>query len=159
MKEIISKIIGNRVDFSVQHRIFNATLFAGIMLTVITGICNYYMGLKPLTYVYPLLSFLLFVGFHLYSISKRNFYLISRVSFAYILFIFFPINWFINAGSQGGFQYFSVFFLIVLMTTMPGKKGVFLTLYFLTIIAVLFLEFFFLNLFIIIPQEQTGILI
>ena len=143
MKDIIAKITGNREDFSVQHRIFNATIFFGITLTIISGISNYYMGLKPFTYIYPFLSCFLFVGFYFYSIFKRNLYIISRVSFAYIIFIYFPLNWFINGGSLGGFQYFSVFFLIILLTTMPGKNGVFLALYFFTIIAVLFLEYYF----------------
>jgi signal transduction histidine kinase len=139
MKTIIPKAH----NLTVQHRIFNATLLAGISLTAFAGISSYLTGLKPFTYIFPFISFVLFIAFLALSFRGKNFHLVSRLSLIYLLFIFYPIGWFINAGSQGGLQYFTVFFLIVLLTTMPGKKNTFLILYFLTIVAVLSIEYFF----------------
>ncbi len=130
-------------NLTVQHRIFNATFLAGISLTAFTGLSNYFTGLNSFTYIFPFASFAVFIALLALSYRNKNFHLVSRLSLSYLLFIFFPISWFINAGSQGGFQYFSMFFLIVLLTTMPGKKNTFILLYFLTIVAVLSVEYFF----------------
>lgn len=148
MKTVLLKILGYGNEFTLQHRIFNATSFAAIIINIITALINYYLNLKPFTYLFPFFSSFLFVGFYLYSIHIKNFYLISRVTFIYLLFFFVPIYWFLNGGSQGGFQYFTIFFLIILVTTIPGKKRVFIIGYLLMLLAILCLEYFYPNLVI-----------
>ncbi len=140
---ILDTLIGDKKIFSLQHRIFNATSFAGIIMNIMGAIGNYSVGLDPFSYIFPIFSSLLFAGFYLYSIIKKNFNLISKITFAYLLFVFFPVFWFFNGGSQGGFQYFSMFFLIIVITTMPDKKKLYLTLFLLTIISTLCIEYFF----------------
>jgi len=148
MERILSRITGSKKLFSLEYRIFNATLFAGIVLTLVSGISNFCVGLPQYTYLFPLANSIVFIGLYFFSLSKnriseKRLFIISRISFAYILFIFFPLNWFLNGGSSGGFQYFFIFFLIILITTMPGKKGAFIVLYFLTIITILLIEYYF----------------
>jgi len=153
MKNLRSIFIGNSEEFSVQHRVFNATLLSGIFLTIITGMSNFYTGMAPVTYTCSLISVFIFIGFYLYSLLRKKLYLISRVSFTYILFVFYPFYWFINGGSFGGVQYFSIFFLIILLTTMPGRKSVFIILYFITIIGLFIVEYFYPKLLYVFPDR------
>lgn len=90
MNRLLSGIVGNEKDFSIQHRIFNAIAFVGVIITLIGSIANYISGLDIYTYLLPLLSFFVFVGLFLYSLLKRNFYIVSRVTYLYIILIFFP---------------------------------------------------------------------
>lgn len=143
MTKVSSKIIGDTKYFTVQHRIFNAVLFAGILQTLFAGISNFFINTKPITYIFPFISFIVFVFIHYFSINKKNLRLTSQLSFIYLLFVFFPVEWFLNGGSQGSFQSFTMFFLVALLITMPTKKTIFILLFFITIIGVLLVEFLY----------------
>ena len=154
LTNMLSIFIGNKEEFSVQHRIFNAINFSGIILTIITGITNYTTGLNSATYLFSLFSLLMFSGFLYYSLKKKNLYLISRIGYSFILFIYYPVFWFINGGLEGGFQYFTMFFLVVTLITMPGRKAVFTTLYFLIIITLAGVEYYFPELVMPYPSQK-----
>ena len=151
---MLSKIIGNKEEFSLQHRIYNTTNFAGLILTIMTVVINYSTGFTPYSFLFLFFSMFIFAGLWIYSLSSKNLYLISRLSFSYILFVFFPLYWFIDGGTHGGFQYFTMFFLVIMLTTMPGNKTVFIVLFYLIIISLIGIEFYYPELAIVCPTRN-----
>lgn len=143
MKEYIYRIIGNKEDFSPQQRVFNSTLLAGIILNYFCGIINYILGIDSLNYLFPFVSSVVFIGLYIWAIYGRNFYLCSRITFVFTLFIYVPVSWFLNSGSLGGFQYFFVLFLLIFMTTMPRKNVVFVILYVLMVVTLPIIEYYY----------------
>lgn len=143
MVNVYIKLFGDKEHYSVIHRTFNATLFFGAVISGLGGFLNYYTGLPPYTYYFAIFSFILLISLYHYSHNSKNLHLISRISFIYLLFIYYPFAWFVNGGSQGTLSYFSILFLVALLTTMPGNKKVFLVLYFFTIVGLIGLEHFY----------------
>jgi signal transduction histidine kinase len=151
MKGFLDTLIGSRSVFSIQHRIFNTTLLAGAAITAISGLMNLIIGLNPITYLVSLLTFVVLAVCLWFSHNTKNLYLISRLSFSYLLFFFFPLSWFINSGSHGSFTIFSIMFLVAMLTTMPGRRTIYLFLYYLTILGCLYVEYFYPQLIIEYP--------
>lgn len=155
VKRILSKLIGSRRHFTIEHRILNSTALIGIFLTAATTLTNFYDGLPPVTYYFTATSALYFLGGYLYSITTRNFKVSYLISLGYIILIFTPGLWIINGGSHGGSQYFIYFYLAVLIATSSIKQHRFFTGVLLIIISLLLLfEWKYPNL--IIPYSSEG---
>ena len=138
-RRILSKLIGNRRHFTIEHRILNSTALIGIFLTVTTTFTNFYDGLPPVTYYFTAISALYFLGGYFYSITSRNFKVSYFISLGYIILVFTPGLWIINGGSHGGSQYFIYFYLAVLIATSSVKQHRISTGILLVIISLLFI--------------------
>ena len=138
-RRILSKLIGNRKHFTIEHRILNSTALIGIFLTIVTTVSNFYSGLPPVTYYFTAFSAVYFLGAYLYSIISRNFKITYLISLGYLVLFFTPGLWLINGGSHGGSQYFVYFYLVVLIAASPIKQHRFFTGLLLSIISLLLL--------------------
>jgi signal transduction histidine kinase len=108
----IKFITGDPEQFTIQHRILNATLFAGAVLYFMILITNIILQLSWVVNSFIILGIILFISLYLYSRKTKKSFLPEILAFGYLVFIFTPIVWFANGGSNSSFQYYIPFFII-----------------------------------------------
>ena len=139
----INKIIGDPLHFSLEQRLFN-------ILTLLNGILNIFgtLGVVGIDYFYWILglntiSGLLLIFF--YSLSR--FYNIYKSLFwplNLLLLLYLSVDWFLNAGSLGGNQYYFIT-AIVISITLLSKERPYLVfgLYGFVVFFLFFIEYYF----------------
>ncbi|MCU0847789.1 MAG: ATP-binding protein [Spirochaetes bacterium] len=117
MISLIKKIIGSADQFTIEHRLLNASCMISIFFSIAILVNNIALGLDPF------LNLIIGLAFIFYSIL----YYLSRIKARYTLpvwglIIFFmlllPAGWFLNSGLFGSTVYicffiFSLFFIVV----------------------------------------------
>ena len=137
-------IFGNPKKFNLRYRIFHAVIFIGAFMNIIAAAGNYSLNLRPITYLFPIFSFVYFILVIVYSYKYRNFLVSYYLGFTFVVFIFAPVFWFINSGSIGGFQYFIFLFLIAIIAVSDDReKWIFSISLLLILISVLTIEYNF----------------
>ncbi len=155
MKNFFYKIIGNKEQFTVQHRIFNATILVGILINIPTSVIAWLMDFPLIHILIPVISFFVFSAVYLYSLLKKDLHISSIIGFSYLLFVFFPFFWFHNSGTTGGFQSFAFFFLMTVIIAASGKKvHIFSVFFSLVLISIITVEYYYPELIINFPSKE-----
>lgn len=142
MRFSINDLIGNADKFKFGHRVLNASALLGIILTLTVAILNYSLQLNPYTYIFPFISFFIFICIHIYSLKTKKYTIVYCFFAASTTLIFIPSMWFLNNGSAGGSQYFIPLFLTIIITTSPkNEKWIFSSIILFITIALLILEY------------------
>lgn len=159
MRKTISSLIGNSQKYGIRTRILHSVALMGILLTILTGILNIVGGLPSQSWLFPFASVLVFGAIYLYSLQKNKLTLVYRLTFSYIIFVFFPFMWITNNGAEGGFHNFIYLFLLILIITAPDKKNriIFTLLLMMMIIALLILEYFRPEIFIYYESKEQWL--
>jgi PAS domain S-box-containing protein len=118
-EKIVSKLIGNTIDYSLEHRFFTAACFVGATAGLFATIINIAFSLEPSLILTTIGVTILYYLFYFVSIKKKKFkglilpyVLISLITISYI--------WFVNAGSNGPVSYILVTALLVYIVITKG---------------------------------------
>ena len=81
---------------------------------------SYMIGLAPLAYLLPLISFLFLVSLSLWGLKTRKTKLFAAIAVSTTSLIIFPLMFFANAGLHGGMPYY---FLVAIVCTALALSG------------------------------------
>lgn len=146
--KIVSMLIGNTVDFSLEHRFFTAACFVGSTAGLLATIINIAFSLAPSLIITTIGVTITYYLFYYISLRKRiykglilPYVLISILTIGYI--------WFINAGSNGPVSYILITgFLVYIIITKGFIRITVIILFTLTLSALFILEYKFPDLII-----------
>lgn len=137
MSNIVNKFIGNSEEFSISHRILNATTIIGIAFTIVSGISNYIIGLPPIVNYFAAFCIIVLSLLLLFSLRTKKFKPFYYLIIPYNLFVFFPGIWFLNGGSHGSIQFFLFLLLVIILTTSEIKAGTYFVISLIVVITTL----------------------
>lgn len=124
MNRLFDKLIGNEVQFPVQHRILNIVLLFAIALSVSSGIFNYLFGLGPVTVLVSILAGVISVCIYYLSIVKKQYsFSLSLLIFVCVVIIT-PVLWISNGGTLGGTTLFIAIFSSMITALLRGFKRI-----------------------------------
>jgi len=136
-------IFGKKNNFSLEHKIVNIALFMAILLSIQSGLGNYFLQLDKITIFIPAFSFFWFSGALLYSVIKKKYLGITIATYIYLLVIFTPVLWITNSGTLGGFQYYTFLFTLLIVGVLHGKiRWVVLGILVIVTISLIVFEFY-----------------
>lgn len=140
----IELITGDSEQFSLQHRILNATLFGGALLFLLVIITDSILQLYWLTRALNLFSFTLFISLFFYSRKTKKWKFAEIVAFTFLVVIFTPVMWIVNGGTEGSFQYFIPFFIIgIHVATSLNTKRILIPLLIVVSMSLIIAEYLF----------------
>ncbi|MEA4923678.1 MAG: GGDEF domain-containing protein [Syntrophomonadaceae bacterium] len=142
--KILLFLIGEEKNFELEYRIFNFYCLLGIIISLIMVIIRYYTNLPPILGV--LLNIFMLISFGCWYLSRfqRLFRLATFIAAFSLIFVVTPVLWIFNAGSNGGAQYYFVFWGIMVCSVFRGwNRRFWLFLLFIVIGALMYLEYYF----------------
>jgi diguanylate cyclase (GGDEF)-like protein len=115
-------------------------LLSGLILTVLTSLMNFILGLSTYTIILPLFSGGFAFATHLFYYKRKK-----ETAALFIIinnnFFFSPFMWLTNSGFKGGFQYFLFLFLIISITVLKGTtRFIIVSLYIMTAFILMIVE-------------------
>ena len=160
LKKIWKLLIGDRLYFSLEERIFHGFILLCSINAIVFLIQNYFMNFKLLSALCAFTLFVVFI-FYYYSRYKYKYDQILFFSLTVILFIV-CVFWLLNGGSIGASQYFLITNSSLEFLLLRGfKRNILLFLLFTNIILIICLfliEYLFPNLIIQYPDRMTRFL-
>jgi signal transduction histidine kinase len=155
MKFNLEKIVGSEEKFSLQHRILNASILLGAILSVFALISNIIIGLFWITNLLVLLGIILFFSLYFFSLKTGKSNFVAIFGFGFLVLIFSPMMWFANSGTMGGFQYYILFFIVGIYISTSGKiKWTLLILMILVTLSLIIIEYLYPDLIIHYNNKQ-----
>lgn len=128
---MLSRLIGERAVFPLQHRIFNAIALMGIIMSFSACLGNYFLGLGTATVIVPFGCGAMAVGLYLMSILRRMYTVPAMITVIMLSFVFFPWMWIINGGTYGSIPYYVLVNTGIAVVLLTGwKRVLILALYF-----------------------------
>ncbi|GAA4800795.1 hypothetical protein GCM10023231_31970 [Olivibacter ginsenosidimutans] len=144
IRNILSKIVGDPTQFSLQHRLFNAFTFIGFILVLATLIFNSFSGLYYSALISLVISLLFASSYYQSTVKKR--YIQSFVIMIICLNLLLGINYFYNAGVAGPTLLLLLGVYLATMVLSPKDQYIFWTVFNgILIIVLLGIEFNFPN--------------
>lgn len=143
MNKIITKFLGSSSEFTLNHRISNAALILGALLSIQAALSNYLLNL-PFVTIYSTLGMTVLLSFlYFFSRVKRKFNFPVYTAILVNTLIYTPIMWISNGGSSGGFQYYLFVYATFIVAVVKNKKIMVLliSLTILIFLALLFYEY------------------
>ncbi|MEI6088838.1 MAG: HAMP domain-containing sensor histidine kinase [bacterium] len=137
MKLQFKNKLGHSSDFTLEHKILNSVIEVGIILSFFSSLLNFIIKM-PLNTVY--MSFFCGLGYLLlywYSLKSKNYNRNYYLLFIYIIFVFAPVFWIINAGSLGGIPYYLILTLVLINITSKNNANYYLSSLLLVVIITL----------------------
>jgi len=144
LQKLTHTITGNPEKFSLEHRIFNFTAVAAIILALTAGIENVYLDLPlPLIasmFIYMLIMILLYYLSRFKGMAEP----VITVSCVILLLFFTPAEWILNGGIDGGAHYTILIFGMVICAICSGwKRNFFIVLLLLMVLSLGIFEYYF----------------
>ncbi|MCS6821533.1 MAG: hypothetical protein NZ551_06660 [Microscillaceae bacterium] len=124
----LKDLLGTSEAFILEHRILNAITIVGVFLTLFFSATNYFAGLPIVTVYGTLFSAFVCALIHIYSLITKNFKYHYILAFGFFVFVFLPLFWTINGGSQGGTAYYLMFIFAVLKITSRNRNHLFFSI-------------------------------
>ena len=131
------KIIGMSSEYILEHKILNAIIVVGIIISFLSGILNYLTQTPVITVYGSFFIAIAYVAILLYSILSKNFLRSYYLIFGFIITVFAPVFWVINAGSLGTTLYFLILTLVLINITSKNNANIFFSIAMITVIAIL----------------------
>ncbi len=117
MKDIGNRLIGAPADFAFEHRMLNFILILAIFMSFLGAVLDLLMwGTR---YFWLIVGLIWLVMYYVARV-KKQYKMISVISFTFLIFICFPYNWLINAGSRGPFAFYALIFIVIMGTILKG---------------------------------------
>lgn len=116
-----NKLIGNKQEYSLRHRILNISILAAILLKVLSLSVDVFLDIQWQAVLFSVFSLAYFIVFYFIAYYYKNYdrVILFLVSGVFILLT--PISWFVNEGSSGNTIY-SLFIAIVATYTLTEGK-------------------------------------
>ena len=137
MKFQFKKILGISSEYILEHRILNAVIVVGIIVSFLSGILNYLTQTPVITVYGSFFIAIAYVSILLYSILSKNFLRSYSLIFGFIITVFAPVFWVINAGSLGTTLYFLILTLVLINITSKNNANIFFSIVMIIVIAIL----------------------
>ena len=113
-------IAGSQEEIGLQHQILNVVVFTGGLLSGISLVVNYALGLHWGSVAIAFMSVLVCSFAYLHSrITKSSFHL-RFSALLFLILIFTPAIWFFNGGTMGSFMYFVPLFVVTIYVANNG---------------------------------------
>ncbi len=120
MSKFSDRLIGNRSQFSLEHRFFNISLIIGMLMSMQSSIFNYIIGLPLINSIIGLLCVLVFIFVLIYSIRKIKLSSPAIFTFLFLILILSPIIWIASGGLSSVIPYYMFFFTVVIVVIFKG---------------------------------------
>jgi len=124
-KRIISIISGDYVINDLRHQLLNITLVIGILFSGIAAISNFLLDLHWVSIAMTVISMIIFsISYYLSRFRRKRYELVELIAIGFVVFVFLPILWFSNGGSNSSIQYFIPLFLVAIHVVFIGRLRV-----------------------------------
>jgi diguanylate cyclase (GGDEF)-like protein len=135
-------LIGDEQDFELENRIFNLLLVLGFIISFLSAVINHYLELSYIMEILGLvLSAVIFWCWYLSRI-RRLFGISTFLVVFFVIFIITPGAWFFNSGSNGGAQYFLLFWGILVCSVYHDRRRYsWLAILFMVIGVLMYIEY------------------
>ena len=159
MSKFSDKLIGNKTQFGLEHRIFNISLLVGILMSVLSAVLNFIIGLAIINSIIGFLCILIFLFVLTYSIKKIKLSSPAIFTFLFLILILSPVTWITSGGLNSVIPYYMFFFAIVIIIVLKGNSRIILlSLLILVVITLLIFENQYPELIIPYPSEEARYL-
>lgn len=153
MKNIGDKFIGDPTSFTFEHRMLNFILVLGMFMSFLGAVLDLVMW--EFRFFWFVVG-IIWVFMYYIARFKKQYKMISVLSFTFLIYICFPYNWLINAGSRGPFAYYALVFIVIMGTILKARSQYILIFSMIGIVILLLsLEFYFPKL--IVEYESQSI--
>lgn len=98
----------NEKNISVKHRIFNVVFLVGIFMSFSASLINYFLGMGTAVVLITFICGVVTVGLYIVFKTSGNYNLLALLVTILLSFVFFPIMWFANGGTNGGIPYYII---------------------------------------------------
>lgn len=130
-------LLGNEKDFDLHQRIFNFYCILGLFISLIFSALTFCLGL-PRVNAILMLAFAAVTLFCWYLSRVRRFFGVSTFLASFILiFLVTPCLWILNAGTNGGAQYFFIFWGILICSVYSDRRRYIWLMFLFVVISVL----------------------
>ncbi len=159
MNNFLQKIIGDKEQYTLQHRILNASMLLAVILNVVASISNYMLGLHWSAIAVGTLGIITFLFLYFYSFYARKYKIVVIIGLGFLICLFIPSVWFTNGGSIGSTQYLIFLVLTGVLTISKGKTRIILVvlLVFVTLFLLLF-EYYYPEVMVAYPNRKDNFL-
>ncbi len=159
MNKFLKKIIGNKKDYTLEHRVLNASMLLTALLSVFAVITNSILGLGWIVISIPCFGVVFFFALYLLSFYKHQYKLVSIFGLGVLPTIFLPLIWFTNEGSSGSSPFVAFLILTGILTIAKGKiKKILVLILILTTVLLLVAEYLYPELLILYPGRLEKFL-
>lgn len=114
------KYIGNKTEFSFEHRLLNIILTQGILITAGTIAVNIFLGLGPLM-ISVSTGCCLLLAIMYYLSMKRKMYRGVTALLIGVIFLVTPVLWLCNGGLLGGCTFYIILFSAAIAILLRGQ--------------------------------------
>lgn len=122
MKLQLERLIGTESRLSLQHRILSMVSLFGLALSILSGIGNYLLSLGPAILLVSIAGTIFSLLLYYLSVIKRQYSLPMLLLVFICIFVFTPVMWLFNGGTQGPTSLFILFFSSVTAALIQGTK-------------------------------------
>jgi len=156
MKVFGQKLIGNPAKFTFEHRMLNFILILAIFMSFLGAILDLVMcEFRIFWFIVGIVWILMYY----ISKVKKQYKMISVASFTFLIFICFPYNWIINAGSRGPFTYYSLLFIVIMGAILRGQTQNILIFSLVGVVLILMgVEYYYPNLIVAYENQMIRFL-
>jgi len=159
MSSFSDKLIGNKALFTLEHRILNISLLAGVIMSLQGVISNVILNLSLLKIIVASSGIIIFFSFYLYSRIKIKLKTPAIFTFLFLILIFIPTFWINGAGTKGAFQYYIIWFTFIIIIVLKGKpRLIILSLLISVALSLVVFEYYFPEFIIPYPTEKDRYL-
>jgi len=131
------RILGMSSEYILEHKILNAIIVVGIIISFLSGILNYLTQTPVITVYGSFFIAIAYVSILLYSVLSKNFLGSYYLIFGFIITVFAPVFWVINGGSLGTTIYFLILTLVLINITSKNSANIFFSIAMIIVIAIL----------------------
>ncbi len=137
-EKIASLLIGNSIDYSLEHRFFTAACFVGGTAGLLATIINFAFSLTPSLIIATIGVTITYYFFYYISLKKRIY---NELVIPYILISILTISyiWFVNAGSNGPVSYILITGFLVYIIITKGILRIAVIILFVIALSTLFI--------------------
>lgn len=154
LRRLASVLVGDD-RFELRHRLFHWILLFAVTFCVIGSVVNLGLGLPLFAIVFPVAYGVVLVGLYLTSRIGRFYAVPAIVTMLSLIFIANPLFWFLNAGSEGGAQYYSLSYTVpITILFRDWRRYLFLVLHIGVLISLVLLELRYPEL--VVPYPDAG---
>jgi diguanylate cyclase (GGDEF)-like protein len=147
--------MGDRLQFSMKHRIMNLILIAGIVFSFWSALISYCIRLNHTSIFICAASGVVLLGIYYLSLIKRKYSLPIFLALA-LAAVIIPLLWFSQGGISGGMPYYLVLFSPVGAIFFEGYKRFMPTAVLTAItVALIVVEYMYPNLLIHLPNNNV----
>ncbi|WP_378955603.1 HD domain-containing phosphohydrolase [Pelosinus sp. sgz500959] len=122
----LHQLIGDKSQFSIQHRILNVILIFGIFISFWSVMTSYCLGLDSLSLTACIWSGMILTGVYYLSVVKRKYDLCIFLSLFLVATVI-PFIWFTSGGTAGRVPFYIMLFSPMGVTVLKGYKRFLLT--------------------------------